>query len=1219
MKSLIMKIKLSQLLLVFFTVLFSVGVNAQGKEYQGRLWKITGNGLSKPSYLYGTMHVSRKVSFHLSDSFFIGLKNSDIVALESDPSTWMDHFYKRGRKAFTSSWGSQNGGVGFYKNTFSINYPNRYNLKWMFRGENRLTNGMLYRSNSYSEDYEEDTYLDLFIYQAGMKWGKGIASLENNDTVRYLEKLANRPSKEDIKNRKKFKRRYGLYQTIEDAYRDGDLDLLDSLNRLGNPTGHYHHYFIDERNRRMAIKMDSIMQSGKTVFSGVGAAHLPGDVGMIKLFREMGYTVISVTHEEGKIAQKSKEQIEKLKSPVNIKTFTSSDGAFKVDVPGKLYESYYGNTINYYYPDMGNGGYYQVSRVKHYMNLQEKDEAYVMKQLDSLFFENIPGKILTKKQITVDGFSGYDIMNVTKKGEYQRHAIFVSPLEIFYFKAHANGDYLKKESDKFVESIHFFPTQPEKGKTYTFSPPFGEFTVDFPAIPYYSLDTTAIESTNSDFSLQCFDPVNNNYYMFQKASLNDFYFIEEDSFELGRLSEDVMENSKFDSLLTYEQSANPYAQLRVSSANKNGKVIHTFYTTIGGNYYLLLTDANKDLADKYFNSFKKKKHTYKNDYREYVDTNMYFKAKINYYLEPQDEFDDPYSYYRYYGTDEEELDKGYQSKNSYLYFTSPETGEVIAVNYYKYYKYYTAYDTSYWKNIIEYYTDEDNKYPMKLSNLKLDTSGPIKTIEYLVTDTGSSKGIMSKMIVKGGVNYSINTLIDTISGPSEFVSTFFNSFEPLDTTIGLSIFEDKLPIFIHDLFSTDTIEKQHAEQCISRIKFTKDEIDTLIYAYKNLKFEKDPKERKATIIEELGYIKEEKSIPFLEEVYRKSVDTFAYQVAVLESLAAMDKAESFNKLKDLVLEEAPLTDNDYAINNIFYQINDTLELAAKLFPDLLELSTYPEYKSNIYRLLAQLLDSSQIKPNDYAGEVRKITREAKDELKRQFASEGKSQSSYSYSYYSRSKSDDYDAVLDDFAKILAPFYKENESIREFFNRMLRSENKSLKMNTVLTLLDNKVEVNDTFWSFFAHEDKLMADFYESLKERERLELFKNDSVSQQTFARSYIIQNLYSYDKLKDTIVFIDKRLVPMDDTSGYMYFFKVKQENDVDWSFAYSGFFSPDTTDLFAESDVTSTSKELGNKDDIEKLMTDVVKKYRWRERKRISSRNRYSYGEYAIDEYDY
>jgi uncharacterized protein YbaP (TraB family) len=56
--------------------------------YPSLLWEITGNGLTKPSYLFGTMHVSSKMAFHLSDSFYMALKNVDAVALELNPALW---------------------------------------------------------------------------------------------------------------------------------------------------------------------------------------------------------------------------------------------------------------------------------------------------------------------------------------------------------------------------------------------------------------------------------------------------------------------------------------------------------------------------------------------------------------------------------------------------------------------------------------------------------------------------------------------------------------------------------------------------------------------------------------------------------------------------------------------------------------------------------------------------------------------------------------------------------------------------------------------------------------------------------------------------------------------------------------------------------------------------------------------------------------------------
>src|SRR3954466_16312730 len=86
------------LIAVFFLLFFSASfsqktkVPVPPKNYPSLLWEITGNGLSKPSYLFGTMHVSSKMVFHLSDSFYIAIKNADVVALETDMGTWQEDF-----------------------------------------------------------------------------------------------------------------------------------------------------------------------------------------------------------------------------------------------------------------------------------------------------------------------------------------------------------------------------------------------------------------------------------------------------------------------------------------------------------------------------------------------------------------------------------------------------------------------------------------------------------------------------------------------------------------------------------------------------------------------------------------------------------------------------------------------------------------------------------------------------------------------------------------------------------------------------------------------------------------------------------------------------------------------------------------------------------------------------------------------------------------------
>src|SRR5688500_15067698 len=65
-----------------------------GKKYPSLLWEISGKGMKKPSYLFGTMHVSSKLAFHLADSFYLGLRNADMVALETNPESWQEDMSK---------------------------------------------------------------------------------------------------------------------------------------------------------------------------------------------------------------------------------------------------------------------------------------------------------------------------------------------------------------------------------------------------------------------------------------------------------------------------------------------------------------------------------------------------------------------------------------------------------------------------------------------------------------------------------------------------------------------------------------------------------------------------------------------------------------------------------------------------------------------------------------------------------------------------------------------------------------------------------------------------------------------------------------------------------------------------------------------------------------------------------------------------------------------
>ncbi|HLZ89596.1 MAG TPA: TraB/GumN family protein, partial [Puia sp.] len=414
------------------------------KKYPALLWEITGNGLKKPSYLFGTMHVSSKLVFHLSDSFYLDIRNAEVVALELDPQLWQDQLFRfenlQSNLRFYTQ-GAPNDLIN--EKSFQLErYEDR--LKSALSEEPTVINGLLYRTYRTQADFEEDTYLDLYIYQTGKKLGKQATGVEN---YFQTERLVMEATQDMLKDKKKKapdtdgESAYDIERKTQEAYRKGDLDLLDSLERIMEPSESYMEKFLYRRNEIQAASIDSIVQR-HSLFVGVGAAHLPGRRGVIELLRKKGYTLRPVVMPDRDATRR--DDIDRIKVPVTFSTFTSEDGDFSVQLPGKLYRrSDSRSPDSWQYADMGNGAYYMIGRVKTHSSFLGQKEETVLRKADSLLYENIPGKILKKTPVTRNGYRGFDITARTRRGDIQRYNILVTPGEVWVFKMSGTNNYVE--------------------------------------------------------------------------------------------------------------------------------------------------------------------------------------------------------------------------------------------------------------------------------------------------------------------------------------------------------------------------------------------------------------------------------------------------------------------------------------------------------------------------------------------------------------------------------------------------------------------------------------------------------------------------------------------------------------------------------------------------------------------------------------------------------
>ena len=404
--------KITTLLLILFSV-----VCFSQQKYQSLLWEITGNGLEKPSYLYGTMHVSKKVAFRLDDVFYKALNESDCIALESDPTTWPGFNYDMmiSQIGYYNNYNSE-----FYTNLFKLAQPEEMAVRGSLRMDNNAVNAYLYRKNNASDNFEEETYLDMFIFQAGKKNNKNIYGLEDLAESRYLTtKAAYNPNKKDLDPWiQKLYAKENPYLIQENLYRDRNLDLLDSIG-AGVNTEFYRENMLYIRNENMVISLEELMPS-KSVFAGVGAAHLPGDKGMINMLRQRGYRVKALTSQQSDYSKTEKSKLDSLFVTPELKMHYTPDGFMGLNTYDELRELSYAGQKYYLDPDMTNGAYLTVNRISRFLYLPNEKDNITLKDIDDLLYEDIPGDIIKKKELTTP-YPGISIVNKTKKGEFQKY------------------------------------------------------------------------------------------------------------------------------------------------------------------------------------------------------------------------------------------------------------------------------------------------------------------------------------------------------------------------------------------------------------------------------------------------------------------------------------------------------------------------------------------------------------------------------------------------------------------------------------------------------------------------------------------------------------------------------------------------------------------------------------------------------------------------------
>jgi uncharacterized protein YbaP (TraB family) len=272
-------------------------VTEKQKNNNTLLWQVSGNGLNKPSYIFGTFHLMCREDIHFSEQLKSAIRNSGEVYMEmdmDDPSVllsgflylnmkngktlkdlYSDNEYKRLEKYFSDTLHTPLMMLQNIKPYFlvALLYPKMLNCASPTGVEEELV-------KLAKENKKEIKGLETIQFQASV-----FDSIPYEWQARELLK--------NIDSSQQYKTEFDSMMVVYKNQQLEDIGQLFTKSEFGSEA--YEDLLITNRNINWVNQLKKIMKN-ESVVVAVGAGHLVGKKGLISLLRKEGYSVDPVVN-----------------------------------------------------------------------------------------------------------------------------------------------------------------------------------------------------------------------------------------------------------------------------------------------------------------------------------------------------------------------------------------------------------------------------------------------------------------------------------------------------------------------------------------------------------------------------------------------------------------------------------------------------------------------------------------------------------------------------------------------------------------------------------------------------------------------------------------------------------------------------------------------------------------------------------------------------------
>ena len=263
------------------------------KDDNSLLWQISGNGLQKPSYLFGTFHLMCKDDVQFSDQLKTAVANSATVYMEldmDDPALMLSGMMMmtmKGGKKLTDFYSKEEYKKIeiFFKDSLSA--P----LSFLQTMKPFMLVALLYPKMMPCKTVSGVEEELMKLAKAQKKEIKGLETMELQaavfDSIPYEEQ-----AKELLKSIDSMELNRKSFDTMMRVYKSQRLSAIEALfNKSELGMQNHEDILLTKRNLNWVEQFGDIAKK-ENVFIAVGTGHLVGDNGLISLLRKKGYKVL---------------------------------------------------------------------------------------------------------------------------------------------------------------------------------------------------------------------------------------------------------------------------------------------------------------------------------------------------------------------------------------------------------------------------------------------------------------------------------------------------------------------------------------------------------------------------------------------------------------------------------------------------------------------------------------------------------------------------------------------------------------------------------------------------------------------------------------------------------------------------------------------------------------------------------------------------------------